>query len=78
MRFRVTVRKLNVTDRQMDGQTDRQTDTQTHRRGRNISRPGPSARREIIIIYYFPPPTRKSFIYLYHTYMFPDLRDIFQ
>ena len=35
MRFRVTVRKLNVTDRRTD-------------RGHcNISRPGPSARREI-------------------------------
>ena len=43
MRFWVTVRKLNVTDRQTDGQTDRRT-------GRcNISRPGPPAPREIII-----------------------------
>ena len=38
--FWVTVRKLNVTDRQTDRRTDR---------GRcNISRPGPSAPREII------------------------------
>ena len=43
MRFWVTVRKLNVTDRRTDGQTDGQTDG-----GRcNISRPGPSAPREI-------------------------------
>ena len=40
MRFRVTVRKLNVTDRQTDGQTDG---------GHcNISCPGPSAQWEII------------------------------
>ena len=38
--------KLNATDVQMDGQTDGQTE-----RGRcNISRPGPSARREIDLI----------------------------
>ena len=38
------MRKLNVTDRQTDGRTDGQTDG-----GRcNISRPGPSAPREII------------------------------
>ena len=37
------MRKLNVTDRQTDGRTDGQTDG-----GRcNISRPGPSAPREI-------------------------------
>ena len=43
MHFRVTVRKLNVTDGQTDGQTDGRTDW-----GRcNISRPGPSARWEI-------------------------------
>ena len=43
MSFWVTVRKLNVTDRRMDGRTDRQTDG-----GRcNISRPGPSAPWEI-------------------------------
>ena len=39
MRFRVTVRKLNMTD----GQTDRQRDVGPC----NISRPRPSARREI-------------------------------
>ena len=55
MRFRVTVRKLNVTDGQTDGQTDGRTDRRTDRQrqtdgGRcNISRPGPSAPREIII-----------------------------
>ena len=39
------MRKLNVTDRQKDRRTDGQTDG-----GRcNISRPGPSAPREIII-----------------------------
>ena len=51
MRFLVTVRKLNVTDRQTDRRTDRRTDRQTDGRtgGRcNISRPGPSAPREII------------------------------
>ena len=42
MRFRVTVRKLNATDRQKDRQTDRWTDG-----GVAIS-PGPTARREII------------------------------
>ena len=37
MRFRVTVRKLNMTDRQSDGRADRQMEG----RGRcNISRPG--------------------------------------
>ena len=46
MRFWVTVQKVNVTDRRTDRRTDRQTDG-----GRcNISRPGPSAPREIIII----------------------------
>ena len=43
MHFWVTVRKLNVTDRRTDRQTDGRTDG-----GRcNISRPGPSAPREI-------------------------------
>ena len=47
MRFWVIVRKLNVTDRQTDGRTDGQTGG-----GRcNISRPGPSAPREIIMGY---------------------------
>ena len=41
MRFWVTVRKLNVTDRQTDRRTDRQMG----------SVPGPSARREIIKAY---------------------------
>ena len=41
MRFLVTVRKLNVTDRQ------RRTDRRTDRGCCNISRPGPSAPREI-------------------------------
>ena len=44
MRFRVTVRKLNVTDGQTDGRADRRMD-----RGIAISPiPGPTARREII------------------------------
>ena len=61
VRFRVTVRKLNVTDRQTDGgrcnmscpgplvrQEIRQTDGRTDGRGRcNISRPGPLTRQEI-------------------------------
>ena len=46
MPFWVTVRKLNVTDRQTDRRTDRQTDG----RRCNISSPGPSAPREIKII----------------------------
>ena len=41
--FWVTVRKLNVTDRRTDGQTDGQMGGRC-----NISRPGPSAPREII------------------------------
>ena len=50
MRFWVTVRKLNVTDRRTDRRTDRQTDG-----GRcNISRPGPSAPREITSIQGIP------------------------
>ena len=50
MRFRVTVRKLKVTERQTDGRSDGQTDGRTDGRGHcNISRPGPSAPREIII-----------------------------
>ena len=44
MRFRVTVQKLNVTDRQ----TDRQTDGRGGGGRSYISRPGPSAPREII------------------------------
>ena len=47
MRFWVTVRKLNVTDRRTDGQTDRRTDGRTDGGRCNISRPGPSAPREI-------------------------------
>ena len=43
MRFWVTVQKLNVTDRQTDGRTDGRTDGGHC----NISRPGPSAPREI-------------------------------
>ena len=55
MRFSVTVRKLNVTDKQTDRRTDRWTDRQTDRGRCNISRPGPSAPREIkigILIFY--------------------------
>ena len=48
MRFLVTVRKLNVTDRQTDGRTDGQTDGRTDGGRCNISRPGPSEPREII------------------------------
>ena len=48
MHFWVTVRKLNVTGRQTDRRTDRQTDGQTDGGRCNISRPGPSAPREII------------------------------
>ena len=48
MCFWVTVRKLNVTDGRTDRQTDRQTDGRTHGGRCNISRPGPSAPREII------------------------------
>ena len=47
--MRFWVRKLNVMDRQTDGQTDGRTDRRTDGRGRcNISRPWPSAQREII------------------------------
>ena len=51
MRFRVTVRNLNVTDRQTDGRTDRQTDRRTdgrtdRRTGGVAISPGPTARRE--------------------------------
>ena len=38
------------TDRQTDGRTDRRTNRQTDRGHCNISRPGPSAPREIINI----------------------------
>ena len=69
------MRKLNVTDRQTDRQTDCPTDRQTDRRTDtdrqtdrqtdggccNISRPGPSAPREIINIQHIHPVNR-SFI----------------
>ena len=44
MHFRVTVRKLNVTDGQTDGETDRQTDEQRGGGGGIAIYPGPSAR----------------------------------
>ena len=47
MRFWVTVRKLNVTDRQTDGKTDRRTGGCCC-----ISRPRPPAPREIKILLY--------------------------
>ena len=48
MRFRVTVRKLNVTDKQTDGQTDGQMNGGGGGRGVAISPvPGPTALREI-------------------------------
>ena len=46
MRFWVTVRKLNVTDRRTDGQTDGQTDRRTDRRTGGVAIspiPGPTA-----------------------------------
>ena len=46
MRFLVTVRKLNVTDRQTDGRTDRRTDGQTDGRTGGVAiSPVPGLRR---------------------------------
>ena len=50
MGFLVTERKRNLMDGRTDGQTDGQTDRQTDGGLCNISRPEPSARREIINI----------------------------
>ena len=47
MRFWVTVWKLNVTDRQTDRWMDRRMDRRMDGGRCNISRPGPSAPREI-------------------------------
>ena len=71
MRFWVTVRKLNVTDRQTDRRTDRRTDG-----GRcNISRPGPSAPREItrqlISHEQVQKLTPQFLLYIYIGYRFP-------